>query len=139
TIADSLPDSRRLYLELMAAAHPLVRAAAIQGIAPHVGAADLELLLQAYDRARRDSIPDAAAAALSGLARVRRAGIPVERSFFLRFGAHGPPAARLHRLISDSIGAPPAAWGVPRPVIETKPLAFYEDIVRTLIAPVLAG
>lgn len=140
TVADSLPASRRLYLEQMAAAHPLVRAAAIRGMAPHVGAADLELLLQAWDRARRDSIPDAAAAALNALARVRRSGIPVERSFFLRFGTYGPPARdRLHRLIIDSIGTPPPAWGEPREDIEPRPIGFYEDIVRRYVVPVLAG
>ena len=140
SIADSLPDSRRLYIEHLGASHPLVRAAALRGLATHVGPADLDLLLQAYDRARQDSVRDAGLAAVLALARVRRAGVPVERSFFLRFGAHGPPRdGNLHRAISDSIGAPPPSWGTPRGRIVVQPMSFYTNLVRSHVAPVLAG
>ncbi|MGH7447230.1 MAG: HEAT repeat domain-containing protein, partial [Longimicrobiales bacterium] len=91
SIGDSIPAGRHLFIELLAASHPLVRAAAIRGLAAHVGAADMDLLLQAYDRARQDSVRDAAAAAVVALARIRRTGMPVERSFFLRFGSQGAP------------------------------------------------
>ncbi|MGH7447010.1 MAG: peptidylprolyl isomerase, partial [Longimicrobiales bacterium] len=45
----------------------------------------------------------------------------------------------LHRLISDSIGAPPASWGQPRARIIVQAPAYYAGIVRTHVAPVLAG
>ena len=140
SIADSISDARRIFIEQLGAAHPLVRAAATRGLSASAGAADLDLLLQAYDRARHDSVRDAATAAVQALARARRAGVPVERSFFLRFGAYGPPQdAAVHRLIRDSIGEPPAAWGEPRPTIVVQSPAFYEGIIRSHVAPVLAG
>jgi cyclophilin family peptidyl-prolyl cis-trans isomerase/HEAT repeat protein len=140
SMADSIPDARRVYIEQLGASHPLVRAAATRGLAAHVGAADLDLLLQAYDRARQDSVRDAAVAAVNALARLRRDGIPVDRAFYLRFGAAGPPRdARLHRTVIDSIGAPPSSWDEPAPQIRVQPLEFYERIVSTYVAPVLAG
>jgi cyclophilin family peptidyl-prolyl cis-trans isomerase/HEAT repeat protein len=135
--ADSTHDARLLYVELMGATHPLVRAAAIRGLAP-VSAADLDLLLQAFETARRDSIRDAAVAIVHALAAVGRAGVPVERSFFLRF-ASAPSDPVLYRTIADSIGAPPAAWGQPADRIRTRELAFYDDAIRRYVAPVLAG
>ncbi|HSJ30881.1 MAG TPA: peptidylprolyl isomerase [Longimicrobiales bacterium] len=140
SIADSIPDARRIFIEQLGAAHPLVRAAATRGLSASAGAADLDLLLQAYDRARQDSVRDAAVAAVQALAGARRAGVPVERTFFLRFGGGGPPRdAVVHRLIMDSIGEPPAAWREPASPIRVQPAAFYEGIIRTYVAPVLAG
>ena len=140
SISDSIADARRIFIEQLGAAHPLVRAAATRGMSSSAGAADLDLLLQAYDRARQDSVRDAAIAAVQALARARRAGVPVERTFFLRFGEFGAPSdAAVHRLIRDSIGEPPEAWGEPRPTIRVQPAAFYEGIIRTYVAPVLAG
>jgi cyclophilin family peptidyl-prolyl cis-trans isomerase len=140
TGADSLPESRNLFIEQLGASHPLVRAAAVRGLTAHVGPADLDLLLQAYDRARRDSIRDAAMAVVVALARVRRAGVPVERSFFLRFGTEGPPRdGILHRAVMDSIGTPPPSWGEPRGRIEVRPISFYTDVVRSYVVPALAG
>jgi cyclophilin family peptidyl-prolyl cis-trans isomerase/HEAT repeat protein len=140
SLEEPVADARRTFIELLGAAHPLVRAAAIRGLAEDAGAADLDLLLQAYDRAHQDSAREAGLAAIHALARIRRAGVPVDRAFFLRFGPHGPPrAAAVHRAVIDSIGDPPPAWGEPRPTSTLQPLAFYQRIVRTYVAPVLAG
>lgn len=140
SMADSIPDARRVFIEQLGAAHALVRAAAIRGLAAGAGAADLDLLLQAYDRARADTIRDAGLAAVNALARLRREGIPVDRTFYLRFGPGGAPRdARLHRAVIDSMGPPPAAWGEPAPSIRLQPLEFYRGLIRTRVAPVLAG
>ena len=138
--ADSIPDARRVFIEQLGATHPLVRAAAIRGLAADAGPADLDLLLQAYDRARQDSIRDAAVAAVHALARLRRADIPVDRAFYLRFGAHGPPRdGRLYRTVIDSIGAPPPSWAPPEPAIRVRPLEFYQEIIGAYVVPALAG
>jgi cyclophilin family peptidyl-prolyl cis-trans isomerase/HEAT repeat protein len=140
TRSDTLPDARRVFIEQLTAAHPLVRAAAIRGLAVNAGAADLDLLLQAWERTRNDSIRDAALAAVHALARVRRAGVPVERTFFLRFGEQGPPRdAVVHRAVIDSLGSPPASWAPPASRIDVRPIEFYRGIVRTYVAHVLAG
>ncbi|HEX2166416.1 MAG TPA: peptidylprolyl isomerase [Longimicrobiales bacterium] len=140
SLADSIADARRIYIEQLGAAHPLVRAAAIRGLGASAGAADLDLLLEAYDRGRQDSVLDAAFAAVNALARVRRAGVPVEPAFYLRFGADGAPTdAELYHAITDSIGPAPQSWAEPPGRIQVQPIAFYENIVRTYVAPVLAG
>ncbi|HSJ09391.1 MAG TPA: peptidylprolyl isomerase, partial [Longimicrobiales bacterium] len=135
-VADSTIDVRRIFVEgMIRAEHPLVRAAAIGGIAANPTTADLDILLQAYDRARQDSIRDAAAAAVAGLGRLRRAGTPAERSFFLRFGQFGPPAdIALYRAIDRELGTPPQ-WTPPAARPEPKPLEFYVDIVQRYVAP----
>ncbi|HEX6309819.1 MAG TPA: peptidylprolyl isomerase [Longimicrobiales bacterium] len=138
--AELAGDMRTIFLERMAAAHPLVRAAAIRGFAATAGAGDLDVLFQAWDRARQDTIRDAALAVINALARLRRAGTPVERAFFLRFGARGAPSDPVvYRAIGDSIGRPPASWTEPPARAPVRPLPFYVDIVRAWVAPVLAG
>jgi cyclophilin family peptidyl-prolyl cis-trans isomerase/HEAT repeat protein len=137
--ADTLLDLRRVYVEGLGAEHPLVRAAAVRGLGRH-GAADLDILLQAWDRARQDTVRDAAMATLDALGRVRRDGTPVERAFFTRFGPSGPPAdAAVHRAVMDRVGTPPATWTPPTAGPEPRPLDFYTEIARRLVAPALAG
>lgn len=132
--------TRRIFLEALGARHPLVRAAAARGLARDATPADLEPLLLAYDRARQDTIPDAALAALQGLQNVARTGTPVESTFFLRFGRHGAPAdPAVHRAVGQFIGRTPADWGEPRPDMESRADAFYVDIVRSWIEPALNG
>jgi cyclophilin family peptidyl-prolyl cis-trans isomerase/HEAT repeat protein len=136
--ADTLLDLRRVYVEGLGADHPLARAAAVRGLGRH-GAADLDILLLAWDRARQDTVRDAAMATLEALGRVRRDGTPVDRAFFTRFGASGPPAdAAVHRAIIERIGPPPATWTPPPTAPEPRALAFYTEVVRRLVTPALA-
>ncbi|HEX6133115.1 MAG TPA: peptidylprolyl isomerase [Longimicrobiales bacterium] len=138
--ADSAAAMRTIFVERMAASHPLVRAAAIRGFAVSAGPGDLDVLFQAWDRTRQDTIRDAALAVIHALARLRRAGTPVERTFFLRFGTRAPPADPiLYRAVRDSIGAPPASWSEPADRTAARPLSFYRDLVRSYVAPILAG
>jgi cyclophilin family peptidyl-prolyl cis-trans isomerase/HEAT repeat protein len=137
-LADTLRAARPLYVERLGAPHPLVRAAALRGLAQHAGPADLDLLLQAFEAARADSMRDAAVAAVHALAALRRAGVPVERSFFLRF-EEAPADAILRRTIADSIGTPPASWGDALTGVRVREPAFYDDAIRRYVAPVLAG
>jgi cyclophilin family peptidyl-prolyl cis-trans isomerase/HEAT repeat protein len=137
--ADTAAPPRHTYIEGLGAAHPLVRAAAARGLGRRPQPADLDLLLQAWDRARRDDVRDAGMAIIEALGALARTGVPVERAFFLRFGDSGPPRDPvLHRAIAAQLGTPPANWGPPadpRP----RPLEFYQDVVRRLVAPALAG
>lgn len=135
------PGVRRLFIEGLTARHPLVRAAAVAGLARGATAADLDLFLVAYDRSRTDSVADASLAAISALGRLRRAGVPAERSFYLRFGQFGPPSdAAVFRAIQTQLQEIPPQWGTaPEPRIEPRDIGFYEDVIRRLVAPVLAG
>jgi cyclophilin family peptidyl-prolyl cis-trans isomerase/HEAT repeat protein len=140
-MTDSLPHLRRIFLEQLASTHVLVRAAAAGGLCRNAHAADTEPLLLAYDRASRDPSREARTAALSALGRLIRAGVPAHRAFWARFGGEAPADPAVFRAIAQNIGTPPAAWG-PVPTAgppPPRPLAFYVDVVRTLVAPVLAG
>jgi cyclophilin family peptidyl-prolyl cis-trans isomerase/HEAT repeat protein len=137
--ADTAAESRPIYIEGLGASHALVRAAAARGIAHLAGPADLDLLLQAYAQAQHDTIRDSAIAALEGLGRVAAAGVPVDRTFFLRFGRSGTPRdPAVHRAILEHVGATPADWGAPRTLPEPRPLDFYTEIVQRLVAEPLA-
>jgi cyclophilin family peptidyl-prolyl cis-trans isomerase/HEAT repeat protein len=137
---DSLPEKRTIFIDRLRAQHPPVRAAAVRGLARYATIADFDLLLQTYDATRNDSTAQAATAVVNALSRLRRAGTPVERAFFLRFANTPPTDPALYRLITDSIGTPPPSWTAPvRRATEPRPLSFYTDIVRRYVTPVLAS
>jgi cyclophilin family peptidyl-prolyl cis-trans isomerase len=124
-------------VELLGSAQPFVRAAAARGLARRNSVEDFDVLLQAYERARADSVRDAAVAIVDALGRVKNAGAPVDRSFFLRF-PEPPEDAALFRSIRERIGEPPAHWQPPVRA-PLPPRAFYVDLVQRLVAPTLAG
>jgi cyclophilin family peptidyl-prolyl cis-trans isomerase len=136
---DSLPQKRAIFIERLAVQHVLPRAAAVRGLARYATIADLDVLLQAYGRAQRDDTREALAAVVNALIALRRDGVPVDRTLFLRFQNAPPADARLFRLISDSIGTPPASWIAPEPRTESRELGFYAEIVRRYVAPVIVS
>jgi cyclophilin family peptidyl-prolyl cis-trans isomerase/HEAT repeat protein len=139
-MSDSLPELRRIFLEQLGSPHVLVRAAAAAGLGRSASAADIEPLLLAYDRARGDPSREVATAALSALGRLIRAGVPAERAFWARFADAPPRDAVIFRAVVQNIGTPPAGWGEPPASIpQPRALMFYADVVRRLVAPVLAG
>jgi cyclophilin family peptidyl-prolyl cis-trans isomerase/HEAT repeat protein len=133
--ADSTASLRPLYIEALASGDAGVRAAAAQGLTARAGPADLDVLLQAYERAQRDPSNDAALAAVDGLAKLDSLGLPVRRSFFLRFGRANDPIVR--RRVAQRLGTD--GWGDPLPAEAGRPLNVYLDVVRDLVATELAG
>ncbi len=117
-------------MQALASAHSSVRAAATAGLARRASAADLAVLMQAYDRAQSDTTNDAALAAVDALGALQQRGVPTSRGFFLRFE---PPAdrelrARVTRRLGDG-------WGVDTTRTAARPHSFYENVVRELILP----
>lgn len=131
---DSIRGLRALYLDALASPDPIVRASAVRAIGRRADPAEFPLVLDAYDRARQDTLDDAAVAAVEVLADLGDKGAPVQRSFFLRFPRSRDPVVR--RLVAARLGA---AWGPPGPIDTGRDLAYYEDVVRRLVAPELAG
>lgn len=82
---DTAESIRRWLVESIEADDPVVRAAALGGLAKLRDPSLFPLLMDAYDRARADSLNDAAIAALQALGELRRANVPVSRAFFVRF------------------------------------------------------
>jgi cyclophilin family peptidyl-prolyl cis-trans isomerase/HEAT repeat protein len=139
TSADTLPDIRRLYLERLGAADPLVRAAALRGLHRIAGPADLDVLLHAFDRARHDTVRDAALAALDALATLAEAGVPARRAFYARFRDTPPRDPAVLRAAASRLGPPPADWAVPPDRIDARPFEFYMHAAQHLVARTLAG
>jgi cyclophilin family peptidyl-prolyl cis-trans isomerase/HEAT repeat protein len=125
----------RLIVEQLGAADPGVRTGALHALAPRVTAADLPVLLDAYDRARQDTVMnDAARAAVAALGELAKRGVPVQRSFFLRFPPSPDPIIRVD--VGQHLGT--AGWRMPFPIETGRDLVFYEDVVRQLVLPELA-
>lgn len=129
--ADTIPAVRALYIRGLASPDPVARAAALRGLARRADPGDLPLILEAYAAAQRDTINDALLAAVDALGALDARGVPVARSFFLRFSRPEDPlvraavAARIDR----------QAWGSAWPAETGRTLDFYRAVVRDLIAP----
>ncbi|NJD11477.1 MAG: hypothetical protein FIB01_13940 [Gemmatimonadetes bacterium] len=135
--ADSTLPLGPLFLEGLAAPDPLVRANAASGVARRRDPAFFSALLQAYDRAQRDTSNDAALAAIAALAELAGSDVPVTRAFFLRFPPAADPVIRAR--VAQRLGTGAGSWGEARPIQTGRDDEFYRNVVRTCLVPVLAG
>jgi cyclophilin family peptidyl-prolyl cis-trans isomerase/HEAT repeat protein len=120
-----------LFIEKLADGDPSVRAAALRGLQRRASPADLEPLLRAYERAQKDTVTDAALAAVDALGELARQDVPVDRTFFFRF--HKPTDPLLHRRIVERIG--PGPWGQARPINTGKPAEYYRGVAHRYLHP----
>ena len=130
---DTLPAARALFIEKLVANDPFLRAVALNGLERYADPADQSMLLDAYARAQRDSVPEAAVAALDAIARLMQKNPAVEHAFRLRFasGSECPhpdvrAALQRHFKIDDNCGFSATS-------------RVYEQVVRDLIVPSLSG
>ncbi len=130
------PGLDRLFIEQLGSADTGIRAAALRGLTQRATAANLPALLDAYARAEHDhDMNDAARAAIAALGALAQRDVPVQRAFFQRFARSPDPIIR--REVREKLG--PGDWGEIFPVETNHGPAFYEELVRTLVAPDLAG
>jgi cyclophilin family peptidyl-prolyl cis-trans isomerase/HEAT repeat protein len=129
--ANTMPQGYALFLEGVGHPHPEVRAAALRGFELRADAADLPLLLEAYARAESDPVPHAALAAIDALAALAREGLPVARSFFVRFSRHTEAIVRVR--VATGLGG---EWGAPWPVVGAE---GHAALARSLLVPALEG
>ena len=130
---DTLPAARALFIETLASADPFVRAAALSGLERYADPADQILLFDSYARAHRDTVPEAAVAALDAIARLVQKNAAVDRAFRVRFpfGSECPHpdvrrALQRHFQVQDSCGVSATS-------------RVYERVVRDLLVPSLKG
>jgi cyclophilin family peptidyl-prolyl cis-trans isomerase/HEAT repeat protein len=135
-VAGMLPPTtgRAILTEGIAAADPLVRAAALRGIQRSVQPADLSILLEAYAAAQADAQPDAGIAAIDALATLATLNMPVHRAFYARFRPPADPVLRRHAAARIT----PSPWEVV-PIETGRTAVSYEALVRTYIVPRLEG
>jgi cyclophilin family peptidyl-prolyl cis-trans isomerase len=124
-----------VYVQALSSGDVMIRAAGASGLERLARPSDFSALMDAYERARSDTLNDAALAVIDALAALSKKGIPVSRSFLLRFPRSPDPVVRQRFAARiDSV-----AWSRGPEARVVRPLAFYEEVVRTLVAPVLAG
>lgn len=141
--AGSAPDSpldslRPHFVEALTAADPALRATALAGLGRLADPSTLPVVLNAYGLAARDSINDAALAALDALAAIRAKGAPVAVPFFSRYPRSGDYLVRQR---AEAMFADTARqmWGPALPVETELSDELYGSIIREWVAPALDG
>jgi cyclophilin family peptidyl-prolyl cis-trans isomerase/HEAT repeat protein len=121
---------------LLSHADGAVRSAAADGLARAADPADLPGLSRMYQRALRDSFPDASLSALTAILAIRRGGAAarVDREFL---AAMGSPANYLIRQWAESNWPEAAArWGPAYPLNTGRTVQDYRELARQfLVAP----
>jgi cyclophilin family peptidyl-prolyl cis-trans isomerase/HEAT repeat protein len=125
---DSVGFVRPLLLQQLAAPDVFARAVALGGLAKLADPATLPALLDAYDLAQRDTLDDAALAAIDALAALRGTGQEPGRAFFLRFRRPQDPLVRL-RAAQAFGAAADSTWGSPLPIETHRSLADYRALI----------
>lgn len=136
---DAPVDSLRPFLvEALTAADPALRTTALGGLGRLADPATLPVVLNAYGLAARDSINDAALAALDALAAIRAKGAPVAAPFFSRYPRSDDYLVRQR---AETVFADTARqlWGPALPVETGLSAEVYGSIVREWVAPALDG
>ncbi len=120
---------RGLLVESLGARDVMVRTNALAGLTALADASTLPLLLDAYERAQRDTLNDAALAALDAMAALRKGGADPARAFFTRFPRAADPLVRLRAATTfgDTAAAP---WGRAGPIETGRGTEDYARLVR---------
>lgn len=106
------------------------RVNAIGGLGQIADPASAPLLFDAYARAQRDSMDDAAIAAVDAIGAVAKQDPSIARAFFARFPRSGDYLVRQHAATAfgDSLALP--AWGAALPIMAGRELDAYRALVR---------
>ena len=134
-VRDSSAGMQALLIERLASSDAALRAAAVSALARNPHGAGLALLMEAYERARHDSVPAAALAVVDALGALQSTGVPAARAFFLRF----PPShdARIRRRVTERLGD--SGWADAPATASERSDSFYVEVVRTLLVPALTA
>lgn len=110
------------------------RVNAITGFGAIASPADAPPLMEAYARAQRDSMDDAALAAVDALGAAAKKDPAVARSFFARFPRPGDYLVREHAAAAFGDSAALRAWGPALPIMAGRSLDQYRALVRRGVA-----
>ena len=120
---------------------PAVRSVAADVLARHPAVADVDLLVQAYNRAAGDPFDDARLSALSALGSIARASADGRLQVATRFVGvvPRPDDYLVRRLAAERLPDAAAQWGPAVPIATGRSDADYRDVARRYLAPALAG
>jgi cyclophilin family peptidyl-prolyl cis-trans isomerase/HEAT repeat protein len=130
---DTMQSARAFFIEKLAGGSPYIRAEALSGLQRLAVPGDEAIVMEAFEFALRDSVEEAAVAALRVLAKLADKNPAIQRSFVTRFPVNRIPLmavrqAAVRQLKLDE----PCCTLAPRP-------ALYSRVVATLVAPALRG
>ncbi|HYH79074.1 MAG TPA: HEAT repeat domain-containing protein [Longimicrobium sp.] len=126
---DSVARIRPLLLRALELPDFYARVNAITGLGQAGDPADAPALYDAYARAQRDSMNDAAVAAVDALGLLGKKDTKVARGFFARFGRSGDYLVR--QRVATAFGEDvPAGWGAALPILTGRTTADYVAMVR---------
>jgi cyclophilin family peptidyl-prolyl cis-trans isomerase/HEAT repeat protein len=120
---------------------PAVRSVAADLLARRLAITDVDILVQAYNRAAGDPFNDARLSAVSALAAIARASADGRLHVATRFvGVVSRPDDYLvRRLAAERFPDAAAQWGPAAPIATGRTDADYRDVARRYLAPALAG
>ncbi|HEX8451531.1 MAG TPA: HEAT repeat domain-containing protein [Longimicrobium sp.] len=125
---------RNLLIESLGARDVIQRTNALGGLGKLADPATLPVLLDAYDRARADSMNDAALAAVDALGELAKKDASAARSFFARFQRSGDYLVRQHAAAAFGDTMTARAWGSALP-IEGRQQAEYARLAAAYVIP----
>src|SRR5437867_4072140 len=127
--------------ELLAHADPAVRSVAADVLARHPATADVDRLVQAYNRAAADPFNDARLSAVTALGAIARASTEGRLAVAGRFLAAVPRADDylVRRLAAERLPDAAERWGAAAPITTGRGAEAYRDAVRRYLLAALRG
>jgi cyclophilin family peptidyl-prolyl cis-trans isomerase/HEAT repeat protein len=130
---DTLQSARAFFIEQLAATDPFTRAEALGALQRVAAPGDEVIVMEALEFALRDSVEEAAVAAIGVLAKLAEKNPAVQRSFAVRFPLNRIPLSSVRRAAIRELKIEETCCALrARPEV-------YERVVRTLLAPALRG
>lgn len=131
------PELRAIAIRMLSDPHVDVRTSAIDALSRNPQVSDLDMILASYEKSRADSANDARLSAVQYLAELWKRDStnfpPAARQALERIGAPTDPLERNAAGTSTLF----SAW--PKLLPPARNTAWYEEVVRNLIAPALRG
>ncbi len=120
---------------------PVVRTFAAEHLASDPNRSDVDRLVDAYGRARDDTIPDARMAAVAALGSIAAEGlaarVAVQEALFGRFPRSDDYLVR--RVAAEAIPDAESRWGPVAPMATGREIGDYREIARRLVLPAARG
>ncbi|HEX8393449.1 MAG TPA: peptidylprolyl isomerase [Longimicrobium sp.] len=131
---DSIGEIRGVLFAALDHRDVIARTNALTGLAKLADPATLPRVLDAYGRAQRDSMNDAALAAVDAVGAIAKKDPAARTQFFARFPRSGDYLVRqrVQTAFADTV---PAAWGAPLPVETGRRASEYARAGRETMGP----
>lgn len=136
---DSVARLRPLFLQALQHPDVMARTQALNGLLTLADPSTRDAVLAAYERAQRDTLNDAALAALDALGAIAKKDASTAEAFFSRFSRSGDYLVRQRAATAFGDSVATARWGAPLPVEPGRGIDWYRRIARSYLLPRVRG